>query len=144
MGLLFLPPCLFLPTMCCSGILWNSVFTVEPHSTSLRNAHACSFNIRQFSTAWAEIILVQSLQESAQWVFDVKNKMLVGKKSADPTAVLNLHKKNPIQTLWWSAPLSIIIWPSHALIISVCNMLEIVIYFDAILPLLSKYMKPLT
>lgn len=47
-----------------------------------------------FSFAWAETVLVQSLQESAQWVFELKKKKKkpVGKQSADPsTVLLDLH-----------------------------------------------------
>lgn len=47
----------------------------------------------QLSSAWAETDLVQSLQESAQWVFELKKKKKgTGKASADPTTVLlDLH-----------------------------------------------------
>lgn len=152
MELLFLPR-LFLPTMCCSWFLWNSVTTVEPHGASLRNVHARSFDISQLSSAWAEMTLVQSLQESAQWVFVVKkkkkrNEMPVGKQSADPTTVLlDLHSEESSKPYGGLPPCLSYppnIWPSQALINSVSILLEILIDFDAISHVSAKYIKHLT
>lgn len=91
------------------------------------------------------MILFQSLQESAQWIFDVKNIMPIGKQSADPIIVLALHREET--SLVFDGLLPCLSYPKtfDPLVLSlyVSNGLEILIYFDAISQLLSKYVKPL-
>lgn len=65
----------------------------------LWNAHPCCLNVCQLPSAWAETVLVQSLRESAQWVFELKTK--------------TKHSQLTCQQLFWIYMEWIIQAPTH-------------------------------
>lgn len=99
--------CLFLPTICCCWFLWNCVSTVEPHGAIMKNVHACSLNMCQlFLRLGWNCLLAQSLQELAQWVFELKKKKkkVTGKAADSTTVSLDLHGNESSKHLHITGP----------------------------------------